>query len=206
MNQTEELVIKLAVIEEMLKTVRPNIDDARARVRSWLKTMSVPEAEVEQAVKVYLQISQAKTVDVPNEELLAEHVMNLLPPKTLKGLFEAGALTISDPSAVIAALTAKDPAYKVPMKRTTKPATDPDHAPLRIMPMSGARYDGLRNRVRTALDLDEVVWHLLEDPLPANAKAPATPRAPGIPPSQGVQALAAAVSAQAHGKRKKKTV
>jgi hypothetical protein len=170
MIEIEKTVVKLAVIREMLKTVHTPIEEAEAKVRTWLKSMSKPDATIEDTLHVYLQISEEKKTPGPDSDAVAAEFSSLVKAgkytqTELQDLVKTGQLAFVDPSQQLAAVQRKISGYVAPTKTVVTAATDPDKAPLKILAKANARFDGLRTLVRATGDLRPTVQRILEAPL-----------------------------------------
>jgi len=187
MKKIEQLVVKVMVLEEMLKTVKPIHEAARKKIKSWVTSVSSHSVEVSDIAKVYLEISKGGTETVPDSAaVLAKFtelvVANQFTQAELVEMVRRGVLAPA--SGLEAAVATKVPGYVAPTTEHTTQDTAPEHAPMKIRPLSQARYDGVARQVRRGHDLFAEVRRILADPLPAEPRIRAArpARAPGRVP------------------------
>lgn len=177
MLEIEKTVVKLAVINDMLASVKKPIEDARSAVKTWLKSKSKPDHVIEDTFHVYLQVSEEDKREVTDDAAVELELQGLIrtgryTQAELQQLVAAGVLGITDPSAAAGVVAMKLPGYTAPLKTVISPATDPDQAPLKILAKPNARFDGLRTLVRGVGDIRPVISRILEAPLPVPAPKP----------------------------------
>jgi len=182
MNQTEQLVLKVKAVEDMVGAALSPLAAAKRRIRAWLASKAEPSADVDGTIKTYLQITKATTATVTDAAAVRNQFEDLLRARRftdaeLLDLFRAGVLAVGDTAALVGAIGTKLPGYVAPTTVATTPAGDPAQSPLRFHVLAEGRYEGLKARIAGRHDLEAEVRRILAMRLEPAPAAPARPRA-----------------------------
>lgn len=176
MLQIEELTVKVKAVEDLVAAeISKPLVAARQKIRTWLMSKAEPKHEVAGLVKALLEVRLARqesAIVTDADAVYAEFVelvrRGRFTQEELLTLITGGAIQMADPEAVAGALATKLPGYRKPTRTetTTVEAGDPAHSPLKINVLPRGRFAGLKEQIRSRLDLEGVVSRVLEAPLP----------------------------------------
>src|ERR1700676_1192283 len=127
MTNNEQDVLKYAALSNQLTAAAKLLEPVKERLKAWVKGFADPSAgrEVDGAVKVYAQVTKPKSIpDVGTVGIQLRALVSggQITNAVIAGLFESGAVTISDTVGVVDAIKTAIPGYVAPSKQSCTPA------------------------------------------------------------------------------------